>query len=418
MAHHHDHGHSHRDPNEVEAPLDAANQSLADALRASFRVLKLIMLVLVLLFLLSGIQFIDNSEEAVVVRFGALKGGVRGPGALFALPFPVEETVRVPVNKDNELYINDQFIHLRESEKDRPLSSLSHGALDPLKDGALMTADEGLVHVRWRLVYRIDNLLGFVEHVADGGTEQAEMLLRAVLDNAAIAVAASKYTAEEITRNKAGEMAETVRGVVNERLARLGTGIRVVSLEIPESTVPLPTLAAFQAVSSAENQKQKRIREAKQKRDSILNSCAGESYRVILETLDRMESAKQAGDQALVERYREEVNALIERSGGEVGERIFEAKSYYTEAVQGIEADQEEYDALMDEYLRAPDLLRARLWAETKRKIFGYEELLKYYLPPGQKEVRVVVGPDPQQQRIDEMKRIRKEEEQKGRQGH
>jgi len=416
MANHHHHSHASRDPQATDAPLDVANQSLADALRASFNVLKLIMFVLVVLFLLSGVQFIDDREEAVVLRFGDFVDGrhTRPPGPSLALPYPIDETLRVPVRQDNEVKIEDHFLALKERERDKPLSEVRRSTLDPTKDGALMTRDNGLVHVRWRLVYRIENLVDFVTRVADGGTTDAEALLKAVLDNAAIHVAAAEYTAEEITRNKANEMASLIRAMVNERLEELGTGITVVTLE-PDTTVPVATLRAFQAVSSAENKKQKRIREAQRERDDILNACAGEAYPQILAALDAWESAKAAGDAETVVQHCAELDRLIEfAAGGEARAEVFEAKSYYTEAVQGIEADEEEYNALLDEYLRAPELLFARLWADTKRKIFAYEQVHKWVLPPGQKELRIEIGSDPKQRMIDEMKEIERKKRGRG----
>ncbi|MCK4660270.1 MAG: hypothetical protein KAV82_12175 [Phycisphaerae bacterium] len=408
MAHHHHHhqSDSHRDPREVDASLDAANQSLADALRASFNVLKFIMLVLVVLFLFSGVQFIDDREEAVVLQFGRMWSGTRKPGPSLALPYPVHETLRVPVRQDNVIVIEDHFIFRTDAEKGKPLGNLRRFTLDPVKDGALMTSDNGLVHVQWRLVYRIDNLIDFVSTVADGGTADAESLITAILDNAAIH-AATNYTAEEITRHKSNDLADDVRRRVNNRLEELGTGIRVEALDIPESSVPIPTLRAFAMVSSAENQKQKMIREAQQERSDILNACAGEGHPLILAALDAWDLAKASGDEAVVEQKRVELDRLIETvAGGEARAEVLDAESYFTTAVQGIKGDEAEYNNFMDEYLRAPDLLFTRLWAETKQKIYRREGVKKWHLPPGQKEVRIIIGEDPQQRLIDEMKQI------------
>ncbi|MFQ5491276.1 MAG: hypothetical protein ACE5GE_11185, partial [Phycisphaerae bacterium] len=52
--------HSHRALKVAEVPLDAANQSLADALRASFNVLKAIMVVLVAMFCFSGLTCVQE----------------------------------------------------------------------------------------------------------------------------------------------------------------------------------------------------------------------------------------------------------------------------------------------------------------------------------------------------------------------
>ena len=415
-GHHHHQSDSHRDLHAADAPLDAANQSLADALRASFSVLKFIMLVLVVLFLATGVKFIDTRDEAVVARFGRLLPGTRPAGLSLAFPYPIDETLRVPVHQDNVVMIDDHFIALEEHEKNLPLSQVGRQTLDPVRDGALMTSDSGLVHVRWRLQYRIENLIDFVNKVADGGTEDTEALITAILDNAAIHVAAAEHTAEGITRAEASDLADAVKRRVNERLEELDTGITVAALDIPESSVPIPTLRAFDAVSSAENQKQKRIREAEQERDKILNTCAGEAYPQILAALDAWEAAKASGGGEAAARHQAKLDHLIEFvAGGEARAEVFHAKSYYTEAVQGIQADEEEYNALMDEYLRAPDLLFARLWVQTKRKIFAYEEVVKNYVPPGEKEIRIIIGADPKQRMIDEMRRIERREKKSGR---
>ena len=76
---HQDH-HPHRTLNIPDAPLDAANQSLADALRASFGVLKGIMIVLVVLFVFSGLSMVQENQQAVVMRFGKLNTAAREPG--------------------------------------------------------------------------------------------------------------------------------------------------------------------------------------------------------------------------------------------------------------------------------------------------------------------------------------------------
>jgi modulator of FtsH protease HflK len=420
MAHHHHHHHGasdeHRDPHLPPAPMDAANQSLADALRASFNVLKFIMFVLIVLFLLTGVKFIQPHEQAVVLRFGRLLDGTRGQGPSVAFPYPIDETLRVPVAQDNVVPIEDHFISRNEEERKRPLSQLGRATLDPVKDGALLTSDGGLVHIEWRLVYRIENLVKFVSTVADGGTADADGLIKAILDNAAIHVAASEYTAGGITRYQAGEMAARVKGLVNQRLEELGTGIRVTALDVPQSSVPIPTLQAFADVSSAENQKQKRIREAEQERDKILNTCAGEAYPQVLAALETWEKARVRDDAAATAKAREDLDHLIEYvAGGEARAEVFKAKAYYTEAVQGIQADEEEYHALMEEYLRAPDLLFARMWSEAKRRMFQYPGLDKWHLPPGQKVVRIDVGPDPKQRLLDEMKEIQKQEKGAGR---
>jgi len=93
--------HAHRTLNVPDAPLDAANQSLADALRASFSVLKTIMIVLVVLFMFSGLKCVEEHQKAVVLSLGKLKAdAVRDSGLSWAWPYPVDETLRVGVTAE------------------------------------------------------------------------------------------------------------------------------------------------------------------------------------------------------------------------------------------------------------------------------------------------------------------------------
>ena len=52
--------------------LDAAQQSLADALRTSFSLLKWVMLVLLVIYLFSGWFSVDAQHRAVRLRFGQI----------------------------------------------------------------------------------------------------------------------------------------------------------------------------------------------------------------------------------------------------------------------------------------------------------------------------------------------------------
>ena len=49
---------------ELREAMDPANQSLADALRLSYRVLQFVILALLALFLVSGFQRVDESQSA------------------------------------------------------------------------------------------------------------------------------------------------------------------------------------------------------------------------------------------------------------------------------------------------------------------------------------------------------------------
>ena len=402
--------HAHRTLGVPDAPLDAANQSLADALRASFNVLKAIMVVLVVLFMFSGFKCVEEHQGAVVLRLGKLQPQQRGAGLSRAWPYPIDETLRVGVTAET-LRFDSHWFRVRADEEGLALHKLSrYSGLHPQHDGSLLTGDRGLAHVKWSLVYRVEDLPLFVGAVADANDEKVRKLIQTLLENAAVR-AASGFTAAEITQTRTDEMAKEVKRLINEELDRLKTGITVTTVEIPLATVPLQTRRALVNVTRAENNKTTKIREAKRQRADLLNEAAGASYAKLLAMLDGLDAARARGDEVETARIEGEIDNVLEHeAAGIAGAAISREKAYYTQVVQDLRGDVEEFEGLLAEYQRTPRLLVDRLWQETERRMLGSTGVRKWYLPPGQKEVRIHLRPDPRDKRAAEERRYRKEE--------
>jgi len=410
MVNHHHHHHHPGGTLAGEGPLDAANQSLADALRASFGILKFVMIVLVIMYCVSGVQCIEEHEQAVVFRFGKLLPGVRGSGLSWAFPYPIDETLRFPTRKDNTFTSTTHWPKVKADLRAEPLSaSTTPRGLDPAQDGALLTSDRGLVHAQWRITYSVEDLRNYVLHVADRDTGAVEDLITNILEQTAIHIV-SMYTAEEVTRARSSEIAESVRATCNQRLAEIESGIRIKSVDIPRSSVPGKTIPAFDAVARAENEKQAAIRQAEQRRLEILNGMAGAVHDRLLALIDQLDAARRAQRDQEVSELRARIDAMLETEvSGYAGERINQARGFYTQAVQRIRGDVQQYQAVLDEYLTAPELFINRMWKATRRKVLQYDGVTKNLLPPGADEVRIHVGPDPKQREIEERKKLEEE---------
>ena len=101
MTEEHEHNHEYEHNRET---TDAAGQPrqadpgydyLSGALKVSFAVLKVIMVVLVVLFLFSGVTKVDTGERAIVLWFGKISGvgeaRILGPGLKLLWPYPIHE---------------------------------------------------------------------------------------------------------------------------------------------------------------------------------------------------------------------------------------------------------------------------------------------------------------------------------------
>jgi membrane protease subunit HflK len=404
--------HRHRTLNVPDAPLDSANQSLADALRASFSVLKGIMVVLIVLFMFSGFKCVEEHQGAAIIRFGRLQPEARGAGLSRAWPYPIDETLRVNVTAETLKFRDSHWLRVRDDEQGLSLNQINRqGGLHPKHDGSLLTGDRGLAHVRWSLVYRIEDLPLFVANVADDNDAKTRKLIQTLLECAAVRAAAG-LTAAEITQTNTDALAKEVKRLINDELTRLETGIAVTTVEIPEATVPIQIRRAFANVTRAENNKTTKIREARQQRADMLNAAAGASYDLLLRKVEALDAAQARGDQDAVAALEEEIDNLLEtQATGIAGAAIRRERASYTQVVQAMRGDVEEFEVLLEEYQRTPRLLIDRLWQDTERRILGSPGVTKWFVPPNVNEVRLPLAPDPRDKRRAEEAKYKQEED-------
>jgi membrane protease subunit HflK len=414
MASNHDH-HAHRNLEVVEEPLDAAGQSLADALQASFRVLKWIMAILVVLYLFSNVRRVDPHEQALVLRLGRLLPTVHEAGLVWAFPFPVDEIVPLPTRKSNELLLTSHSFHREPDEVGKPLSFISRGpgrGLNPTLDGALLTADAGLVHTQWKVTYKFTDVQDYVSQIAGDKVESAEQLISTIVETVGIQLA-TELTAEELIRTRVEYVQREMTRRINERLTALESGLVVTFVEMSEPTPPIQVTQAFERTQRAENQKQQVIQAARKDRTRILSEAAGRGYPELVERLEEM--AQIAGDEASVDRLRADLDRLLmTQTEGKAGRRIKDAEAYYSVVVARMEADVKRYRALLPEYQRDPSMLVTRLWEETKKRIFESPGVIKFYRPEHLAQFRIRIPLDPEQARIDEALRLQQKEFEEG----
>ena len=128
--HHHQISKEDQQMSQVEfvQDMDSGSKALAEALRLSFGILKLIMVILVVLFFASGIFTVEKNEKALVLRFGKVLSDGSGtkllePGLHWAFPYPIDEIVKIPVSGTQKLAI-DSFWYFDPSQGQGQSSSV------------------------------------------------------------------------------------------------------------------------------------------------------------------------------------------------------------------------------------------------------------------------------------------------------
>ena len=106
-------------------PPSPENFSMAEGVRAGSRMIAWLAVGLFVLFWCSGITTIGPGEVGLLLRCGRLTGAspadqVRQPGLLLALPYPIDEVIRVPVKQEREIAIKALLRSHRAAGKGLP----------------------------------------------------------------------------------------------------------------------------------------------------------------------------------------------------------------------------------------------------------------------------------------------------------
>ncbi len=416
MAHHH-HQHGTSCGCRPQAPLepqDAAGKSLTSALRTSFGILKIIMVVLVILFLFSGMFYVNENEQAMVLLFGRVQGEgdarILKPGLHFSLPEPMSEIIRMPVKEVQSLPIESFWYFQTEQEKVQEASGQPwmyfQNNLDPLKDGYCLTRndsiqglegmDYNIVHSKWTVMYYIDSPEKFFENIfyepprpgedfLDAANKTVKPLLESLASDAIVATLV-KYNIDDAVTSKA-DIAVDVKNRLQEKLDAIGSGIQLDSVRADRIIWPRQVDDAYQASNRASQQSEQAKITARSAKEKMLTDTGGSQAEAVLEKI------KRGG---LTQAQKEEQVALLK---GQVQTRISEARAYRTKIVEEAKANAEYLQKLLPEYRKHPELVLQRLYQDAiEQVLLAVDE--KIFVTPdagaeGSRELRVQVNRDP-----------------------
>jgi membrane protease subunit HflK len=397
--HDHDHGHDHGHDHDHDAPLtdlDPAGQSLSRALQASFRLLSVIMVVIVVAFLLTGVKTIDPGKAGVITLLGK-HVGVAKEGLVYTWPFPVGSIELVDTSLQ-ELTVTDFWLAETAQDKTRPLSqrSAQSQGLIPGKDGALFTGDRGLLHAQIKCVYSVRDPVAYLQTGPDAAGIIRDSVCAAAIE------AASTRTADGLMLAEQDQFKSDVRKAAQKRLDDLNSGLEISSISLEgKMTWPLLALSAYEAAQRAVSEAQRLETDARGDAVNMLMASAGGSFRRLVgepwqqgtttasagedyDLIGQYEQAFRAGDMAKAEQLLRRINdILVSSATGKVADVIGSAQAYQTSTVQQVRSRAKRFTELEKAYNENPQFLRQRLWAQTRDEILANPLIEKFYLTFG-----------------------------------
>ena len=284
-----------------ETPMDAGSQALAEALRSSFAIVKVVMVLLVLLFLASGFFTVGPQERAIILRFGRAQGeGEKAlllPGLHWSFPYPIDESIRVSISGLQQVRSSVGWYAVTPEQELSGAEPPAGATLNPIAEGYALTGDANIIHTKATLTYRIKDPVRYVFSFVN-----ASNAVQNALDNALLR-AASRFRVDDVlTRDIAG-FQEVVRRQVTQSAERQDLGILVEQCAV-QSVPPRQLKDAFANVLKAEVTRSKVLNEARGSENQVTNKASADAEsRINLAQSDRARLVSDVGAQA--ERFQE-----------------------------------------------------------------------------------------------------------------
>ena len=271
-------------------------------------------IVLIVLGYMSFFQ-VEPEEEAVVLRLGEPTGETYGPGLHFKIPF-VDQVFTVATERQYRL----EFGFRSDPGKKTLITTKGYR-----HESEMLTGDLQLVHVRWSLIYQIEDLETFLFEV-----KEQEETIRDV-SAAIMRQLVGDYSLPELLTVKVGELQAEAWKVTQEALrVDVPTGIRITELAIRETDVPPEAKEIFNEFNRTEPDIRRQLDEAKT------------SYTRVTGEAERLQKTA-----------------------------IGEARKQYNETVSNAQGEANAFLAQLREFQAAPDITRQWMFLQAMQRVMS-----------------------------------------------
>jgi membrane protease subunit HflK len=310
----------------AQSPEEAGSQALADALKSSFAIVRVVMVVLVVIFLFSGFFTVGPQEKAVVLRFGKPVGAgdkaLLGPGPHWAFPAPIDEVKKIPIGEVQTVHSTIGWYAGSMADEVAGGEPPPMPSLNPSRDGYVLTGDENIIHIRGTLLYRINEpglryAFNFVS---------SSNLVQNTFENALLFASAGYKVDDILTRDVAG-FRDRVRARLEALVAEYGLGVTIDQVNL-RAIPPRQLTRAFAAVLEADVRRSKVLNDARSYENQTISRAraeaearknAGETERNALVTSVRAESEAFKG---LLPQYQANPELFIQQQQNQVLQRV------------------------------------------------------------------------------------------------
>ena len=274
----------------------------------------LALIVLVLLWVASGLYRVLPDEQGVVLRFGKFVSTTQ-PGLNYHIPFPVESVLTPKVTKVNRVDVG--FRPASDSGR-------SSGVGNVPEESLMLTGDENIVDINYSVFWVIKDAQKFLFNI-----QSPVETVKAASETAMREVIAKSDIQPILTEGRSKIEIET-QEIIQTILDDYESGIQITQVQTQKADPPDQVIDAFRDVQAARADMERSKNEA-------------EAY----------------------------ANDVIPRARGEAQKILQAAEAYKKEVVAKAEGEASRFIAIYNEYKNAKAVTQERMYLETMEKVLA-----------------------------------------------
>ncbi len=194
-------------------------------------------------------------------------------------------------------------------------------------EGLMLTGDENIVDIDFQVIWNINDPQKFLFNLAE-----PRETIRAVSESVMREIIARSLLAPILNRDR-GVIAQELQDLIQHTLDSYESGVHIVRVNFDKADPPREVIDAFRQVQAAE------------------------------QTRDTLEKRADA--------Y---ANQVLAEARGTAAQLLEQAEGYRAQVINQAEGEASRFVAVYDEYAKAPEVTRKRLYLETMERVLGSVE--------------------------------------------
>jgi membrane protease subunit HflK len=268
----------------------------------------IVAIILLIVLAWTSCYTVQAESEGVVLRFGKFLKTVE-PGLHFKFPFSIDRVTVLPTRRQLKLefgFVTPGYTNPHQAGK------------DAREERSMVTGDLNAALVEWVVQYRIEDPKQYLFDVRN-----PDQTLRD-LSEAAMREVIGDRTVDEVITIGRQDIEISALARMQELAKRYILGIRVDQVQLKNVNPPAEVQASFNEVNKAQ-----------QDRENAINIANGD------------------------------YNEAVPRARGQADQMIRGAEGYRFKRVNEAQGDVASFNAILAEYVKAPEITRTRLYLET-----------------------------------------------------